>query len=701
MGAYDDLVPQQTGGTYDDLIPQGQPQLPTAPTYPQRRVGGKGGSVLVTDERYAPELAGSEGAPMNVRAMVGNSPPQDRLANLQRYYPEAQPYGRDNFIFVNPKTNKWELYNPEGLDVGDVPSVGRDIVTGTGATLAGLAAAGASTAATAGTAGAAAPSYVTVPAAAGTGAAVAGETFDALNRLAGQIDTREIGQRFKDVINDFLFNAVPEVAGPIIAAAPRNLATGAKAAMGGGDAAAQRLSAAKAAGVEPTAGMVSESRMLHNAEATLGALPGSADVIQSKAQAAVDQMKGAAEDLASKYSGNKPVTKSQELVGETVQVGAKEGAERMKQQYGRLYEQAYDMVGKNLPIDVTSLQRLRAEFASTLGQAEGSLKPNYGAAINEIDTILKDAAKNNGALPLDALRRIRTKIGQELDRPVLTSESPGGLEALRKRTYAELTAAIDQGVAAANPQAGRVLAQANKLTEAYKRVREPFLKQVAAAKTPEQAFNLAMSGAKDGGTRLAKLRKSYTPEQWDEIAGHVLYQLGRAKPSAQNAASDVFSPSTFLTNWADQSLSPGAKAQLFSGQRYAELRPALDRLAKVVEGAKQVEKQTNISGTGRMAAYSILFSGALAAPFSKTAAGLVVVPVVSSYASAKLMTNPKFVNWLASSLADTSFKPNPAGVSTQLTRLGLATAREDADTRQAVQEYVDAVKAQMNTLQTP
>jgi len=219
------------------------------------------------------------------------------------------------------------------------------------------------------------------------------------------------------------------------------------------------------------------------------------------------------------------------------------------------------------------------------------------------------------------------------------------------------------------------------------------LKQVAAAKTPEQAFSIAMSGAKDGGTRLAKLRKSYTPEQWDEISGHVLYTLGRGKPNAQDAAGEVFSPSTFLTNW--NKMSPGAKNALFSGERYAKLRPALDRLVKVVEGAKQVEKQANTSGTARMAAYSILFSGLVAAPFSKAAAVAVAAPVASTYAASKLMTHPKFVNWLASSLEDTSFKPNSAGVMTQLTRLGLMFAREDAATRDAVREYIDSVKAQM------
>lgn len=688
MGAFDDLIPQRTGGSaFEDLVPKGAPAAPPAATYTQRHAGGRGGpgagTTMVETEHYDPSLAGGEGAELGVRTRVGNSPPQDRLANLQRYYPTAQPYGKDNFIFVDPKTNKWTLYNPEGFDVGDVPSAGRDIVTGTAATLGGMAGA---------TAGPGAP--LAVPAAAGGSSALAGEAFDTIGRLTGMIDTRGPLDRAKSVLTDFTLGAVPEVAGPIIANAPKALMTGVKSTLGGGDQAAAKLAEAQAAGVaNPTAGMVSTSRALHSAESTLGGLPGSADVMQDAAQQSINQMDTAVENLGSRYAGGKPVTKAQENVGETIQIAAGEGATRMKERYGKLYETAYDMVGRDMPIDVSSLAKLRDTMAQTLAKAETSLAPNYGAAIKEIDGILADAAKNGGTIPLDVARKINTKIGKELDRPIISSDVAGGLDTLRRQTFGALKESIDAAVTAANPQAGKVLGQANKLTEAYHRVREPFLKQVAAAKTPEQAFNIAMSGAKDGGTRLAKLRKGFTPEQWDEVSGHVLYSLGRAKPSSQSAAGDVFAPSTFLTNW--NTLSPGAKNALFSGERYAALRPELDRLARVVEGAKQVEKQANSSGAMRHAAYSLLFSSVLAAPFSKTAAVAIAAPIASIYTVSKLMTNPRFVKWLGSSLEDTSWKANPMGVMTQLTRLGMMTAKEDPETQAAVQEYVEAVKQQV------
>ena len=54
------------------------------------------------------------GAPAFVRAQVGGSPTEDRLANIRRFYPDAAPYDDDNFIYTNPDTGRLTLYNPPG-----------------------------------------------------------------------------------------------------------------------------------------------------------------------------------------------------------------------------------------------------------------------------------------------------------------------------------------------------------------------------------------------------------------------------------------------------------------------------------------------------------------------------------------------------------------------------------------------------------
>ena len=77
------------------------------------------------------ELDTTSGAPLKVRAVVGNfDDPERRLKALQEYYPDAVPYGDDNFIFTS-EDGVPTVYNNESWvpDIGDLVSVGRDIVS--------------------------------------------------------------------------------------------------------------------------------------------------------------------------------------------------------------------------------------------------------------------------------------------------------------------------------------------------------------------------------------------------------------------------------------------------------------------------------------------------------------------------------------------------------------------------------------------
>src|SRR5262245_36473335 len=81
------------------------------------------------------------GANASARRDVGGAiTPMDKLATLRRYYPDAQPYGDDNFVFTDPSTGRPTLYNPPGLDPGDIPSLTPEAFEFTGGTVGALAA---------------------------------------------------------------------------------------------------------------------------------------------------------------------------------------------------------------------------------------------------------------------------------------------------------------------------------------------------------------------------------------------------------------------------------------------------------------------------------------------------------------------------------------------------------------------------------
>lgn len=88
------------------------------------------------------KLDTTSGAPLKVRAVVGNfDDPDRRLKALQEYYPDAVPYGDDNFIFTS-EDGVPTVYNNESWipDVGDFVSVGRDVTSMITGGLAGTSA---------------------------------------------------------------------------------------------------------------------------------------------------------------------------------------------------------------------------------------------------------------------------------------------------------------------------------------------------------------------------------------------------------------------------------------------------------------------------------------------------------------------------------------------------------------------------------
>ena len=136
------------------------------------------------------------GAPKQLRATVSAyKKPLDKLKLIQKYYPNAIPFGGDNYVFRNPKTKQPTLFNPGGFDVGDVFEYGRILPELVGGAIGG-ALGGISTS----------PTVVGVPVGVAAGAAggsvVAGEIYDQALRSffgAGAEDTRKFTEYAEDV----------------------------------------------------------------------------------------------------------------------------------------------------------------------------------------------------------------------------------------------------------------------------------------------------------------------------------------------------------------------------------------------------------------------------------------------------------------------------------------------------------------------
>lgn len=608
------------------------------------------------------------GAPADVRMTVGGAPIADRLANLRRFYPDAQPYRDDNFVFTDPDTGRPTLYNPTGFDAGDVASVGRELSQAAGGTLG----------ATAGTLFAG-PGVGTV-AGAGAGTALGGELFDiAMQVGAGQVRSEGVFGNLLDIALDFAAGAAGQRGGELVSA-------GVKRAIGGGTEAAKRLvESFKALAIEPPAGAVTGSRTVATAEKALEAGTFSGDVLQKQAETVLAQTKAAAERVAATMARPRTV----QGAGETIRRAAVGAAERFGFTQERAYTEAFDLVGAETPVRTRAVVELLNNLATELSRSPRALGPTLRPGIDMLKAIYEDGAVAGG-IPFAALREIRTNVGRDIAQPLLSGSSGARNEVL-KRIYAALTEDMSAAAKAAGPDAAKKLAVADRFTRQWMNTAARTMEKINRFEGDERAFNFAFQSGRDGGTALARLRRNFLPEEWDTVSASVLARLGKATPGAQDATGEAFSVSTFLTNW--NRLAPEAKTALFGGDRYKALRAGLDDLVAVIGSLKGVEKVANTSNTARsMIAWSTIqtLGGALGGltiggdPQSAVigALGVAVAPRVA----ARLIVSPAFVRWLTTPVTRAN------GLGPHLARLA-AIAAEEPLIKDEIDQYLTALRA--------
>lgn len=594
------------------------------------------------------------GAPYVARTAVGAAPTErDRLATIRNFYPDAMPYGSDNFVYTDPRTQRRTVFNPPGLDMGDAFGVLPEAAEMVGGVAGGLLAT---------------PSNVAAPGVAtfagyGLGSAAAREAVNQyLTSIGATSDSRSTGQRLLDAGVTAGTAAIGEKLGVLGGQAiEKGLRRPASAAMRylTPDATA-RLEQMRALGMNPRPSAVTGSSTLGNIEQAAGQFPGGSGVMQRVVQGEREALQTEQRALASQLGGEV----EEASIGPRVLSGFKDYIDETKKTTSQLYDKAYDVIPKNEPINsanISPLIALRADFAERAGK-NPDLENTYRPNIDRIDRIVEGI--QSGATDIGALLQIRTNIGRDIN-PVSYNGSGSQIEA-DKAIYAKLSEIADN-YASQFPGGAQRLKRAQK----YRRLtgmRIEALENVLNSDAPDKIFNSLMSSARTGGSTLQGLRRSLSKTEqgrvtYDALVGTVINRVGRARPGAQGASgaleqANEFSAATFLTNYS--ALSGGAKRALFGGSRYAELRPALDRLVSVSSAIKDADKLYNTSNSGRVILSALgLFGGLL--PSANTlpdvdlgttlvsGATVAAGTVLGSAAVARLITNPAFVGWLTKS----------------------------------------------------
>jgi hypothetical protein len=468
--------------------------------------------------------------------------------------------------------------------------------------------------------------------------------------------------------------AVGQMAAGMAGVAVPSLATlgegGVKSLLRGGAKAediASNIRAFEEAGLTPSAGQATQATPIKAVEASMAKVPGSYDVLRDFG---TKQQKGLQEKLAGITEELSPVTEPT-VAGTGIKEGVPKAFAKKRIVESRLYNNLETLLPPKTQSSVDNFKKTLKDVMEPIPGAPALSAGMENKMLTQIKSDFESDIKKTGTLSVEALRVLRSKIGNALAGISLLNDVP-------RREFKLLYGGLSDDIKElASKQGNKALNLFNRASSYSKALhdRADKLQSFINKQEPELIYKAAFEGSKSGGTRLGALMKSLQPEEQKAITTTFVDNMGRALPGQQNELGDVWSSNTFLTNF--NKLSNPAKQQLF-GRYGSEFRIDLEKIAKasaLIRGGGNV--LANPSGTAAglaPIALATTFFGSLGAGKYGVAQGVGGL-LASSYAGSKLFTNPKYVRWLAKNIEVT---PNqiPAAVASLQT---LANNEDDPE----------------------
>lgn len=299
------------------------------------------------------------------------------------------------------------------------------------------------------------------------------------------------------------------------------------------------------------------------------------------------------------------------------------------------------------------------------------------------------------ALNVDAIRALRTRIGQRLESLQLVADFP---RVEFNRVYGALSRDLEMAAMEADMRtlghadplvtnlvsrwkAGQPIAKseieaintvdrnrvnagqpslfgpaltaqrkANAFSAAGHDLIETTLQKFKNEKIPERIWAMAVSGAanKEGSTQLGNLFSALRPFEQDAVRSSVIARLGKAKDGWQDTIDGtMFSSETFLTRWGG--ISKEARQILFGHdpELLADMNALAETSAKIRKTMRVDQNASGTAGAGVRIGTAMAGAGALMNG-NWGVAGSIGASVAGAWGVSKvMMQNPKFVHWLA------------------------------------------------------
>lgn len=406
---------------------------------------------------------------------------------------------------------------------------------------------------------------------------------------------------------------------------------------------AKTLEEFRAAGTTPSVGQMTGSPNIQQIESTAGRFPTALATMRGKAISQQQEIGKRVQELRAQIS---PV-KEPYIVGR----GAKKGFEevfvpRARATQRALYEKADSLIPPALVrIPPTRTQQalddVLQRFEAT-PELQGQLGNKQLMAIRDAIASGKNEA---GEIPLSTMRDLRAWAGEKLANVDLT---PDISRAQVKAIYKALSEDFDAAVSNFD-KTKQAFSRANNFTRAF-HDRMDMVQDTLSRSNPDEIYRSILSNSAEGPTKLTAMLRSIPKDDQKAVVSAFVNRMGRVAPGMQDETGELFSSRTFLTNY--NKLDKASKQVLFGrfGSKYQQDLQKIAAVADKIDKASQV--LANPPGTaaagGAIGSTMAVAGGAMSGKFG-FASG-VIGTLIGANQAARLYTNPRFVEWLASNI---------------------------------------------------
>lgn len=411
-------------------------------------------------------------------------------------------------------------------------------------------------------------------------------------------------------------------------------------------------------GIDPTLADVSKSAGLQN---FIKDIPVAGKPITKALQKQVNDISGQIQGVTKSQGG----TYSQ--AGKEILKGAEDIVEKSRLRSEQLYKKVDEFVPAQTPVSMdNTFKALQDRKVQITGAVSGGKVAGYNKFITDIQNNIAQGKQ----VPYDSLTALRSEVGTALQGKL----EPQERSALNK-IYSGLTEDIKTNIQRSDlDKIGKQSAlQAWEKANTSHRLRTRFIQEniqpLLDKGTPEEVYRYATSQSKIGGTKIGQIMRSLNEPQKDFVRSTLVKDMGLAQKSAQSAEADVFNPQKFMAEYSVLKKN-GTEKAIFTPEQVT----AYNRLNKVVELTKNTEQ----AGKKNM----LLPTASLLSVGIPTAGAGLIPAIGGGRLTANLMTNPKFINWLAVTAQTT-----PKELPKQLNRLSAITAA-NPEIREDVLDFV-------------